>query len=100
LYFHPDLGVAALLAAAMSLPARDVAAAEKYCPPVPGGPFPGKWYYPGAKFKIGMKTYICDDDGTWIIITDEKFDPGTQPPQPRFPRVSGVPGAGGVLAQP
>ncbi len=99
------LSVAALLAAAaMSIPAGDVHAEQKVCPPVKADPYGGKGgggWVPGSTFGAGKKIYICDDDGTWIIITDELVaNPDTQPPHPLGPRVPVTRlSGGGVLAQ-
>ncbi len=101
------LSVAALLAAAaMSLPAGDVHAWQNTCGEIYGVPeTKGGHITPGSRVDKNLgngrwKWYICDDDGNWIIFIDEKLAPGTQPPQPRFPGVFGVPRSGGVLAQP
>jgi hypothetical protein len=71
------LGAAALLAAAgMSIPTGAAHAAQKTCPHISGAPSPGGNWMPGSTFTVGKKTYICDDDGNWIIIVDE-IKPGT-----------------------
>jgi hypothetical protein len=82
------LSVAALLAAAtISLPAGAVHAEQKHCPPVKTDPHGGKGgggWVPGSKFGTGNKTYICDDDGSWIIITDAAHtEPGGPVPTGR-----------------
>jgi hypothetical protein len=102
--FMRTLSVAALLAvAAISLPAGDAHAAGKSCGHPPGVPTVGSpdTYRPGDKAYYKNKTYICDDNGTWIIITDEVVaSPETQPAPVGGSHVRGGVGSGGVLAQP
>ena len=101
------LSVAALLvAAAMSLPAGDIQAGAP-CQNNPVGTPPrnccvykGVEYIPGSHFSVRNQDYTCDDGGEWIIITDEKFDPGTPPPSSPFPRVSVTPGPDGGVRSP
>jgi hypothetical protein len=96
------LSMAAVLTAAMGMPAGDVGAAGKDCKMPRNVPVVGGDSYPdGGKHRDedNGKTYICDN-GSWIIITDERLDPGTQPPLPRFPGVFVAPASGGILAQP
>ena len=98
------LSVAALPAvAAVSLPAGAAHAAAKNCGHPPGVPTVGSpdTYRPGDKAYYRNKTYICDDNGTWIIITDEVVaNPEPQPQQPLVTQVAVAPPSGGVLAQP
>lgn len=104
--FIRTLAVAALLAAAaMSMPAGDAQAAVKCPADPPGTParscctYKGVIHVPGSTFTVGNKTYACDDDGSWIIITDLTLDPGTQPPPPLgFPLHGALVPVGGVLS--
>jgi hypothetical protein len=98
------LSVAALLAVAvLSLPAGAAHAAGTSCGHPLGVPTVGSPdnYRPGDKAYYKNKTHICDDNGSWIIITDEVVaSPETQPQAPRVTQVAVAPPSGGVLAQP
>jgi hypothetical protein len=103
-HFLRALSVAALLAVAvLSLPTGATQAAGKTCGHPPGVPTVGApdTYRPGEKAYYKNKTYICDDDGSWIIITDEVVaSPTPQPQPPRLIQAPVAPQDGGGLAQP
>jgi uncharacterized membrane protein len=99
--------VAALLAAAaMSVPAGAVHAEQNTCGEIYGvSETKGGHVVPGSRVDKYLgngrwKTYICDDDGNWIIFIDEKLDPGAQPPHPLGTRVHVAPLSGGGVLSP
>ena len=102
------LSVAALLAAAaMSVPAGASHAAQHSCPEVKGvketqgGVVPGsRVWAPRDKQGYRGTWYICDDDGSWIIIKDEKVIPDPQPQPPLGPRIHVAPLSGGGVLSP
>jgi hypothetical protein len=95
-------GAGALLAtAALGAATSGAGAAGKDCTMPKNVPGVGGITYPdGGKHTddINNRTYI-GDNGSWIIFTDEKLDPGA-PRQPGLPRVGVAPRPGGGVAQP
>jgi len=101
--------VAALLAAAaMSVPAGAVHAEQNRCPEVKGvsetkggNVVPGsRVWVPRDKQGYSGTWYICDDDGSWIIIKDEKVIPDPQPWPPLGTRIHVAPLSGGGVLSP
>ena len=96
-------GAGALLVTAALITATGAAdAAGKDCTMPKNVPGVGGTTYPdGGKHTddINNRTYICDN-GSWIIFTDEKLDPGTPPRRPGIPGVVVAPRPGGGVAQP